>query len=114
MGLINTLNLKKLWDHISKGIKNPKLLKTSEYWSELFKRALRVEEFRILLGRLMEKLKGYKTYLVAIAVGAVTVLHTLGYIDDETFKTLLGILNGLGLATISAKMNRVDQKIDDK
>lgn len=51
-------------------------------------------------------LKGKKSYLVAIAIGAVTTLHSLGYIDDETFKTILGILNSLGMAALAAKINR--------
>ena len=56
--------------------------------------------------------QGKKTYLVALGIGAVTVAHSLGYIDDDTFKMLLGMLNSFGVATMAAKMNRVDKKVD--
>lgn len=59
----------------------------------------------------INSLKGKKTYIVAIAIGMLTTANTLGYIDDETFKMLLGLLNGVGLMTISAKINRVNTKL---
>lgn len=50
----------------------------------------------------MEWLKGKKTYLVAAAVAVLSVLHTSGTIDTELYNTLVGILSGLGLATLRA------------
>lgn len=56
----------------------------------------------------MNFLQGKKTYIVALLVGALAAGKSLGYVDDETYKMLLGLLNSLGLATLAAKMNRVD------
>lgn len=57
---------------------------------------------------MLQFLQGKKTYVVAFLIGVVTVSHSLGYINDETFKMLLGMLNSFGVATMAAKMNRVD------
>lgn len=59
---------------------------------------------------MIEFLQGKKTYIVAFGIGTVTTVHALGYIDDTTFKMLLGWLNAMGAATLAAKMNRVDHK----
>jgi hypothetical protein len=59
-----------------------------------------------------EMLKGYKTYLVAILAAAVTAANALGYIDDETFKTLMALLNAGAIGTVAAKINRVDKKTE--
>lgn len=53
-------------------------------------------------------LQGKKTYIVAVLVGLLAAGKSLGYVDDETYKMLLGLLNSLGLMTLAAKMNRVD------
>lgn len=50
----------------------------------------------------MNFLSGYKTYIIAALVGAVTVAHTLGYINDEIFKEALGFLGAGGLVTLRA------------
>jgi hypothetical protein len=61
-----------------------------------------------ILGRIikeilsMESLQGYKTYIIAIAIGVVTIIHHLGYIDAATFATLLGLLNAGGLGSLRA------------
>lgn len=52
-------------------------------------------------------LKGKKTYIVALAVGVVSTAYSLGYVDENTYKMVLGFLNSFGLATLAAKMNRV-------
>lgn len=55
-------------------------------------------------------LQGYKTYIVA-ALAALTVFaHSLGYIDDATRDTLLALLGAGGVATLAAKINRVETK----
>lgn len=61
---------------------------------------------------LLKLLRGKKTYLVAICIGVLATVNALGYIDDETYKTLLGMLNGLGLFTLGAKMNRVGKDVN--
>jgi len=54
----------------------------------------------------MNTLQGKKTYIIAAAIGAVTVAHTLGYLDDATSQTLLTLLGAGGAATLAAKINR--------
>lgn len=50
--------------------------------------------------------QGKKTYLIAVAIGAATVAHTLGYVDDGLYQTLLAFLGAGGAATLAAKVNR--------
>jgi len=45
-------------------------------------------------------MKGYKTYLAAIAVAAVSVGHYLGWIDESAYVTLLGLFGAGGLAAL--------------
>lgn len=52
-------------------------------------------------------LQGYKTYIVAALIALLTAAHTLGYVDDETYKNLLAILAAGGTATVAAKINRL-------
>jgi hypothetical protein len=58
----------------------------------------------------MDSLQGYKTYIVAGLIGLTAVANHFKWIDDDTFKTIIGLLAGTGLATISAKMNRTETK----
>ena len=51
-------------------------------------------------------LQGYKTYLMAALIAVVSVAHTLGYLDDATQQTLLGLLGAGAAATLAAKINR--------
>lgn len=60
----------------------------------------------------MNALKGYKTYLIAAAIGAITAAHALGYIDDMTFDMLIKLLGAGGLATMAAKVNRLIKHTD--
>lgn len=55
--------------------------------------------------------EGYKSYLVAIAIVAVTFAWQLNYLDDNTANTLFILLGAGGLATMSAKVNRIDKKL---
>lgn len=48
----------------------------------------------------MEFLKGYKTYIIAILGGILSVCLKLGYIDATTYEWLMGVLGSLGLATL--------------
>ena len=51
---------------------------------------------------MFEKLKGYRTYIVAVCVGLVTVAHYLGWLSPETTAVLLGLLGATGVATMRA------------
>jgi|ETNmetMinimDraft_26_1059896.scaffolds.fasta_scaffold00917_12 hypothetical protein len=50
----------------------------------------------------MNLLKGKKTYIVAIAVGLVTVALQLRFIDMEMAQMLYGLLGATGIATLRA------------
>lgn len=53
---------------------------------------------------------GYKTYLIAIAIGALGVAHSLGYIPDPLYTTLLTLLGGGGLAALRAAVPTPEEK----
>ena len=46
------------------------------------------------------RLKGKKTYIVAIAAGVVVVARGLGFVDDAVMQVALGLLGFTGLATL--------------
>ena len=48
--------------------------------------------------------KGYRSYVLAVVAGALTVAHALGYIDTETYTTLMGLTGAGGVATLRAGM----------
>lgn len=60
---------------------------------------------------LVEQLQGKKTYIMAGLIGIVTVAKYLQWIDDETANTLLGLLGAGTVATVAAKVNRVEDKL---
>lgn len=103
MGLGNLNSIRKLWNHISNAIRNPLLFKNKEWWEDFFIKLWKVEEFRIIWRRdIMGFLKGKKTYLIAMAIGALTALKALGFIDEATYQTILGLLGAGGLMTLRA------------
>ena len=51
-------------------------------------------------------LGGKKTYLTAILIAAITVAHQMGWIDDNTYKTLLALLGAGGLAALRAGVKK--------
>jgi len=55
----------------------------------------------------MAFLAGKKTYIVAVAIGCIVACQHLGYIDEETAKTLIGLLTDGGLATLRAGVETV-------
>ena len=61
----------------------------------------------------MTLLPGYKTYFIAILTATITLLHKLGRIDDAMFKTLMALLGSGALATVSAKINRLQKDVRD-
>lgn len=53
---------------------------------------------------MLKFLQGKRTYLVALAVAAVTVANYLGYLTQAQHDTILGLLGAGGLAALrSAK-----------
>lgn len=113
MGLGNLLNLnrvRKFYDHFRKGMDNRELLKDSKWWYRLFELAIAITEIK----EIGHMLQGYKTYIVAALTAALALLHALGYIDDATYKSLLALLAAGGVATVGAKINRVETEIKNK
>lgn len=56
-------------------------------------------------------LKGKKTYLVAFMMVIVNGLYYSGQIDKATHDMLMGLLGAGAVATVSAKINRMDDRI---
>lgn len=56
-------------------------------------------------------LQGYKTYIVAALTAIVTLLHSLGYIDEATYQALLALLGAGAVTTVAAKINRIQQDL---
>jgi hypothetical protein len=113
MGLGNIINLyriQKLYGLFRKGVDNHSLFKSSEYWTEVFETALAIKEVKEML----KALQGYKTYIIAILTAALTVAHALHYIDDATYQALLTLLASGGVATVAAKINRIQADVDGK
>ena len=49
---------------------------------------------------MLKQIDGYKTYIIALLVGAVSALEILGYVDAETKAVLISFLLAGGLATL--------------
>lgn len=58
---------------------------------------------------MLDFLKGYKTYIVAALSAVVTLLHAAGKIDDTLYQSLLALLASGGVATVAAKINRIQK-----
>ena len=54
-------------------------------------------------------LQGYKTYIMAGLMAAVQVGKVLGYVDEATAGTLMGLLGAGAIGTVAAKINRTTQ-----
>lgn len=51
---------------------------------------------------MLDFLKGYRTYIIAVLVGILTAVYQLNYIDLDTYQTALGWLGAAGLAALRA------------
>ena len=100
MGIINFYRKGKLYKLIQDGMNNPNLLSSREYWIEVIKTLVEIQEVRNMLA-------GYKTYIIAALSAVLVVVHTLGYIDEATYQGLLALLAAGGLSTVAAKINRM-------
>ncbi|KKL68830.1 hypothetical protein LCGC14_2121020 [marine sediment metagenome] len=54
---------------------------------------------------LLQRLKGKKTYILAVLVGIVTTAHALGWIETHAYITLLGLLGAGSAATLRDGIN---------
>ena len=97
------INLRKL-----QGVWKKRKLTSPKWWEEFVGTALKVPEINTFARDTMESLKGYKTYILAAIIGAATVAKALGYLDENTYNTLMGLLGAGTAATLAAKMNRTE------
>ena len=105
MGLVNLYRIQALYAHVRTAIDHRARLADRGWWTELFARAWRVQEVR----EMFAALAGYKTYIVAALGAVVTLLHTLGRIDDATYQTLMALLASGGVATVRAALSRIER-----
>lgn len=110
MGLTNLLKKFRLSQLVSEALQKPEKLKSSKWWNDFFMTVWGVKELREIIEKMITALQGYKTYIIAVLTGAVTVLYALGKIDEATRDMLLGLLGSGGLATVAAKINRYREK----
>lgn len=47
-------------------------------------------------------LSGYRTYLCAIGVGIATAALSAGWVDQQTYQIVIGLLGAGGLASLRA------------
>lgn len=59
---------------------------------------------------MIDFLKGSKSYIVAGLMVTVTVLHSLGQIDDANYQLLMSLLGAGAVTTVAAKINRMDDR----
>ncbi|MBW1918500.1 MAG: hypothetical protein JRI57_10850 [Deltaproteobacteria bacterium] len=57
-----------------------------------------------------KKLVGKKTYLVALALALLTFARAGGWIDDNIYETLLGIMSALGLGALRAGLAKANDQ----
>ena len=103
MGLTDLWNKAKLYGLYGDAKKNPELLKTKEFWVDVFTTVWKIEYIR-------DMLKGFKTYIVAVLAAAVTVAHMLGYLDESAFQNLMALLGSGAVMTVAAKLNRATEQ----
>ena len=56
--------------------------------------------------KVLGMLEGKKTYLVALLVGVLTVVQSLGYMDMSSYQMIMGLLGAGGLASLRAGMKK--------
>ena len=88
------------------GLWKKKDLTSQKWWKEFIETALKIPEVKNVARDIMEGLKGYKTYIMAAAIAATVLANKLGYLDDTTANTILGLLGAGAVATVGAKVNR--------
>jgi len=59
--------------------------------------------------KFLTALDGWKTYICVVLIIVSALLKHFDVLDSETFKTVLTILGGLGMAAIKSGQNRVEK-----
>jgi hypothetical protein len=54
-------------------------------------------------------LPGKKTYITAAVMALVTFARAMGWLDDQAYAALEGLLAALGLATLRAGVSKASQ-----
>lgn len=105
----NLARIAKLYN-LLRDLKEKKLYSSTGHWYRVIKTAIEITEVKEML----TMLQGYKSYIVAILSAAVMVAYSMGYIDEATRDQLLKLLAAGGLATVAAKLNRLNQTVQGK
>lgn len=63
---------------------------------------------------MIDFLKGSKTYILAAMIATIAILHSLGQLDDTAYQLLLTLLSAGAVSTMSAKINRIQKRNDDR
>lgn len=63
---------------------------------------------------MLDFFKGKKTYIVAFLMVVVNGLYMSGTIDAATRDALMQLLGAGAVATVAAKVNRVNKRVEDK
>jgi hypothetical protein len=112
--LKNLTRINKLYGLFRDWIENPKK-RTKKHLAKMWDVLQDITEFKELIAReKLEALKGNKTYIVAGLAGLATTAKVLGYIDEDTYQTIMGFLVALGGATLAAKVNRTNAETSYK
>ena len=103
----NLLRYAKLYGLYRDGVEQRDKLAQPAFWRDVLHTAVtltEVQEMQIML-------KGYKSYIVAILMGAIQVGVMLGYITQEMANELYKLLGAGAVMTVAAKINRLQKDI---
>jgi len=51
---------------------------------------------------MFDKLKGKRTYIIAVLIGVLSAAKFLGYVDEGSFEVFVALLTGGGIAALRA------------
>lgn len=96
----NLYNIERVYSDYRDLVEHPELRSDVKTWLKLFNDLLSVQEVQ-------EMLAGYKTYLMAGGVVAVTLLHFFGVIDNQTYTNLMALFGAGGLTALRAGVSKL-------
>lgn len=70
-------------------------------WAKIYKRIK-----PSIMQKLIAFFDGKKTYITAAIVAILVFLHQAGFIDQQAYETLLGLLGAAGLATLRLALKK--------
>ncbi len=104
----NLYDIQKAYGLFRDFIENPELRKNHKFTGKFVRALIEVKE----VIELIKFLQGKKSYIISALAFGVQAAFVMGYIDEATRNSLLQLLGAGAIATVSAKLNRIDKKID--